>query len=147
MNKGFLQKSNFFPSSSTIFPSKARQDYNETRLVQILSKILSIILPLLHNISLWSNIRFSIESFGDISTLILQEYTRLIPVYMKTTVILMSNNFSRTTLMLMVGYLKRKNTDSISIIDHSPQVNWLLVPMQVLLLVMIQRVFAHKTFW
>ena len=146
MNKGFLQKSNFFPSSSTIFPSKARQDYNETRFVQILSKILSIILLLLHNISLWSNIRF-IESFGDISTLILQEYTRLIPVYMKTTVILMSNNFCCTTLMLMVGYLKRKNTDSISIIDHSPQVNWLLVPMQVLLLVMIQRVFAHKTFW
>ena len=144
MNKGFLQKSNFFPSSSTIFPSKARQDYNETRFVQILSKILSIILLLLHNISLWSKIRLS---FGDISTLILQEYTRLIPVYMKTTVILMSNNFSCTTLMLMVGYLKRKNTDSISIIDHSPQVNWLLVPMQVLLLVMIQRVFAHKTFW
>ena len=30
--------------------------------------------------------------------------------------------------MLMVRYLKRENTDSISIIDHSPQVNWLLVP-------------------
>ena len=85
--------------------------------------------------------------FGDIFTLILQEYKRLIPAYMKTTVILMSNNFSYTTLMLMVGYLKRKNTDSISIIDHSPQVNWLLVPMQLLLLVMIQRVFTHKTFW